>query len=103
MTEMPRGRSADDIERQLHVLRDDMTTLARLMKEIGESKADETKEAALAEATKLLDRSREAIDEGRFQARQTAASVEEHIREKPVQSALVALAVGFFVGLMTRR
>jgi ElaB/YqjD/DUF883 family membrane-anchored ribosome-binding protein len=30
-------------------------------------------------------------------------SVEDHIQEKPVQSALIALGIGFLVGVISRR
>ena len=92
-----------DLEQQFQIIRDDITTLTRLLREIGEAKAGETRDAAMAEAAELLERSRAALDEGRLKARQATASVEEYIKEKPVQSALIALGVGFLIGLVTRR
>ena len=92
-----------DLDAQFRAIRDDITTLTRLLREIGESKAGQARDAALAEAAELLERSRSALDDGRLKARQATASVEDYIKEKPVQSALIALGVGFFVGLMTRR
>lgn len=67
----------DDLERQFQIIRDDITTLTRLLREIGEAKAGETRDAAMAEAAELLERSRAALDEGRLKARQATASVEE--------------------------
>jgi ElaB/YqjD/DUF883 family membrane-anchored ribosome-binding protein len=103
MTDRPSARGAQDVEDQMRVIRDDIATLARLMTEIGEGKAGETRDKALAEASALLERSRAAVDEGRARARETAATVEDYIHDKPVQSTLIALGVGFLVGLMTRR
>jgi ElaB/YqjD/DUF883 family membrane-anchored ribosome-binding protein len=97
------GPGSEDLERQFQVIRDDITKLTGLLREIGEAKAGEARDAALAEAAELLERSRATLDEGRLKARQATASVEGYIREKPVQSALIALGVGFFVGLMLRR
>lgn len=98
------GRNgSEDLERQFQIIRDDITTLTRLLREIGDAKAGETREAALAEATQLLERSQAALDEGRLKARQAKASVEDYIKENPVQSALMALGVGFLIGLVTRR
>jgi len=94
---------AEDIEQQFQVIREDIATLTRLLKEVGESKAGDTRDAALAEATELLEKSRRALEEGRDRARATAAPVEHYINEKPMQSALIALGVGFLVGLMSRR
>jgi len=93
----------EDLERQFQTIRDDIAKLSRLLRDIGEAKAGETRDAALAEAEELLKRSCAMLDEGRLKARQTTASIEDHIREKPVQSALAALGIGFLVGIMTRR
>lgn len=98
-----RGHGADELEEQFQVIRDDITKLTKLLQEIGEAKAGETRDKALAEAKDLLEQSRSALDEGRLKARNAAASVEDYINEKPVQSALIALGVGFLVGMMTRR
>lgn len=93
----------EDIERQFRLIRDDVTDLARLIKKVGESKTGEARDAALAEANELLESSRAKLDEGAMRARRAAASVEDYIHEKPVQSTLLALGVGFLVGLMSRR
>lgn len=103
LTDNTKRHSADDLERQFEIIRDDITTLTHLLRDIGESKAGETRDAALAEAAELLERSRAAIDDGRLKARQATASVEDYIREKPVQSTLIGLGVGLLVGLVTRR
>jgi len=97
------GPGREDLERQFQTIRDDITTLSRLMREIGEAKAGENRDAALAEAEALLDRSRAILDEGRSRARAATESIEDHIREKPVQSALIALGIGFLVGMISRR
>jgi ElaB/YqjD/DUF883 family membrane-anchored ribosome-binding protein len=103
MTDETGRTGSDDLERQFQIIRDDITKLTRLLREIGEAKAGETRDAAMAEATELLERSRAALDEGRMKARQATAGVEDYIKEKPVQSALMALGVGFLIGLVTRR
>jgi ElaB/YqjD/DUF883 family membrane-anchored ribosome-binding protein len=103
MTETPRRRRTEELEDHLEVLQDDIATLARLMKEIGEGAAGETRDKALAEAAHLLERSRAAVDQGRRQVREKAATVEDYIHDRPVQSTLIALGVGLLVGLMTRR
>mgnify|MGYP006273658089 CR=1 FL=1 len=103
MTDLTSRRSAADLERQVEALQGDIATLARLMKEIGGDAAKETRDKALAEAAQLLERSQAAMDEGRRRARETAATVEDYIHDKPVQSTLIALGIGLLVGLMTRR
>jgi ElaB/YqjD/DUF883 family membrane-anchored ribosome-binding protein len=103
MSETSNKRDREDLEHQFQIIRDDITILSRLLKDIGEAKAGEKRDAALAEAEALLDRSRDVLDEGRLRARQAKVSIEEQIRENPLQSALVALGIGFLVGIMTRR
>ncbi len=103
MSETQNRPGTEDLERQFQTMRDDITTLSQLLRKIGEAKAGEARDTALAEAASLLERSRAMLDEGRLKAKQTTASIEDHIREKPVQSALVALGIGFLVGILTRR
>ena len=103
VSETQNSPGREDLERQFQTIRDDITTLSRLLREIGEAKAGEKRDAALAEAEALLDRSRAILDKGRVRTREATASIEDHIREKPVQSALVALGIGFLVGIFTRR
>lgn len=103
MTDQTARPGPKDVEHQFHIVRDDLATLTRLLREVGEAEAGEKRDAALAEAVALLDKSRSALDEGRARVRQATASIEDHIKEKPVQAALIALGVGFLVGMMSRR
>lgn len=103
MTSQSGRPGRDDLEQQFHVVRDDLATLTRLLREAGEAEAAERRDEVLAEAAALLEKSRSALDEGRARVRQVNASVEDHIREKPVQSALIALGIGFLVGMISRR
>ncbi|WP_167853522.1 DUF883 family protein [Roseovarius aestuariivivens] len=103
MTDGSRNVGRDDVEKQFQVIREDITTLSKLLREIGEAKAGEAREAALAEANELLERSRSALDDGRLKAKAATETIEDHIRTKPLQSAMIALGVGFLVGVLTRR
>jgi len=104
MAKSPRSTGGtQDIEAQFEVIRDDITALTQLFKEIGESKAGEARDKALAEASELLQRSQKALDETRRQATQAKDSIEDYITEKPMQSTLIALGLGVVIGWMTRR
>ena len=103
MEKTTRTTSRDDLERQFQVIQDDIVTLSKLLRDIGEEKAGEKRDAALAEAAELLEQSQSKIHEGRLKARQATASIEDYIHKQPVQSAMIALGVGFLVGMMTRR
>lgn len=104
MTETHQSRpNVGDVEDQFRLIREDVTTLAKLLREIGENKTVEAREAALAEASALLERSEAALRETSAGARNTLHSVEDHIREKPVQAAAIALGVGLLIGFLSRR
>lgn len=103
MTDTYRSPGKEDLEQQFKVIAGDITKLTELVREIGEAKASEKRDAALAEATKLLDKSRTTLEEGRLRLQQGTASIEHYIQEKPVQSAMIALGIGYLVGLMSRR
>lgn len=95
--------SAGDVNAQLKTIREDVAKLAELMRDLAGQKADEAKRAAGEEAEKLAGRSRQAAEAAAERARQAAGSVEDYIAEKPVQSALIALLVGVFIGSLSRR
>ncbi len=95
--------SATDVEDQIKTIRDDIATLTTLLQGLAGAKAGEARKAVKDEADDLLKRSRETADEARARARQAAGSVEEYVSEKPLQSALIALLVGIFIGSLSRR
>ena len=103
MNETPRAHGRDALDQQFEEIQDDIEKLSTLLREIGAAKAAEKRDAALAEATEVIKKSRLAIEGGRAKASQTTASVQEYIEKQPVQSALIALGVGFLFGMMTRR
>lgn len=93
----------DDVQAQVKQIREDITTLTKLLKELAEDKAGTARDSAIAEANALLGQTREAADRARARAHATAGSVEDYIAEKPVQSALIALVAGIAIGLFSRR
>lgn len=93
----------EDIEAQVLQIRDDIATLTRLLGELAGAKADEAKSFALDEAEAVIGRAREKAEAARDRAKGAAHSLESYIEEKPVQSAMIALVAGLFIGMMTRR
>lgn len=92
-----------EIEGQIKVIREDISSLASLLKNVVETKASDTAKKTHDQAENLINRSREAADHATDRARQAAHSVEDYLAEKPAQSALIALLVGFFIGTLWRR
>lgn len=103
MTTRDSNANREDLEHQFDVVREDLATLTRLLREAGEAQATKKRDELLAEAAELIERSQSVIGEGRARARQATASIEDQIREKPLQSALIALGIGFLVGMISRR
>ena len=79
----------EDIEHQIKTIRDDISTLTGLLKDLAESKVGEARKAAADEAT--------------AKAKQAAGSIEDYISEKPVQATLIALLIGILLGSFSRR
>ena len=93
----------EDIEAQVAQIRDDVATLTRLLGELAGAKVDEAKGLALDEAEAVIGRARRTAEAARDRAQGAAHSIESYIEEKPVQSAMIALVAGLFIGLLTRR
>ena len=93
----------EDIEQQIRTIRDDISTLTGLLKDLAGAKAGEARKAAADEAEDLLNRSRAAADEATARAKQAAGSIEGYISEKPIQATMIALLVGILLGSFSRR
>ena len=95
--------SASDIEAQITTIRQDISKLTEMMKDLGREKVSEARSTAQAEAAELLGRTRKAADDAADKARAKVASIEDYIVEKPVQSTIMALLIGMVLGAMSRR
>ena len=94
---------AVSIEQQIKTIRDDISTLTKLIKGIGEEKVSDAMNSARGRAEQLFSGSRRIAEQASDRTRKTAGSVEDYIAEKPFQSAMIALLVGFLMGTMSRR
>lgn len=92
-----------DIEAQIQTIRDDISTLTKLLRDVADNKFSEARETARAEAEDVLKRTRQAAGEASEKAKDSVESIEAYIAQKPVQSTLIALLVGIFIGSVTRR
>lgn len=95
--------SISDIEQQIKTIRDDISRLAELLIELGDSKLSETGEAVRGEVDEILSHTRKIADDAQERTKEAAGSVEDYVERKPFQSAMIALLVGFFFGSMSRR
>jgi ElaB/YqjD/DUF883 family membrane-anchored ribosome-binding protein len=98
-----RAPEMTDVDEQIKAIRNDVADLTRLLKELAESKASAAGKAFENEAEDLKHRAQEAAEDVARRARSAASSIEEQILEKPIQSTLIALLVGFLIGSLGRR
>jgi len=92
-----------EIKQQITQLRSDVSELTRLLSKLAESKSDEIAAAAKDQADHILQRTREMADTAQDKTREATEALESHIKEKPLQSALIALTIGLVFGALSRR
>jgi len=92
-TDTPTGA---DLEKQLDALREDFAGIAKLLKSMAEDRADTVADRARSTAEDL---SQEASRRGR----EARDAVEDAARGHPLATLGIAVALGFALGLFTRR
>ncbi|MCB1378802.1 MAG: hypothetical protein KDK89_10615 [Alphaproteobacteria bacterium] len=92
-----------DLEDQIKAIRKDLTDLTSLLKDLTGTKAAEAGETIQNEASEFLRKTRHAAEGAAEKAQSAAGTIEKHIIEKPVQSALIALLIGIVIGSWGRR
>lgn len=92
-TDTPSGA---DLEKQLDALREDFAGIAKLLKSMAENRADGVADRARGAAEDL---SHEASRRGR----EARDAVEDAARSHPLATLGIAVAVGFALGILTRR
>jgi ElaB/YqjD/DUF883 family membrane-anchored ribosome-binding protein len=103
MSEAQKKENVVELEEQLKALRKDVASLASLIAGQAEATMSRSAKSVRSEAEELLNTTRAASDAAAKKTREAVDSIEAHIAEKPVQSVLVALLVGFLVGALSRR
>ena len=82
---------------------DEVAALAEMLKDIAASTGEDLRGAATERLEEVARRSQALAERAKAKTRSELASIEQAISEKPVQSALIAFAVGLLLGLLTRR
>jgi ElaB/YqjD/DUF883 family membrane-anchored ribosome-binding protein len=78
-------RASDQLREKASTVRDDLRDLGRLTREAAQEKLADARQAGREKAAELEDR------------------VESYVREKPLQSLLIAGGVGLLLGFLLRR
>lgn len=106
--------SQADVQAQIDQLRDDISKLTKTISDLGNQKAEEVRgraEERLGEARSRAEKFRDdaskaghdAYERARDEALSLEEDLEDRIRERPVQSLMLAAGVGFLAALLTRR
>lgn len=67
------------------------------------AKVNQIRKAATEQASTICDYAQEKGEIIRDKAKQFHEAGEEYVKEKPTQSVLIALGVGFLIGMLIRR
>lgn len=84
--------SSNDIDNQIKQVREEVSELSKLILQFGEERVSEAGQTARAQAGQASEK-----------LKAKAASIEDRIVEKPVQSAIIALLIGLVIGSLSRR
>jgi len=95
--------AAQDLSAQIDVLKTDVAKLTGILSELVSGKAAATVDVAQQELDQWLKKGRSAAAKAKGSADQASASIQEAIEERPVAAVLVALAVGYVAGMLSRR
>jgi len=88
----PDPKKTDEVRQRARAVRDDVRELAGAAK----GAAEETYEDVKRQAGEYVERKKQRVTEFEDQ-------IVEYVREKPLQSVLIAVGVGAVIGLLLRR
>jgi ElaB/YqjD/DUF883 family membrane-anchored ribosome-binding protein len=102
--ETPKGKAGnDDLQTQLDALRADLSALAALLQANSQKAAEGLKEKADALTGEARARATAAMGDLRREADRLEDRLETQVREKPLQSLMMAFGLGLLVSILLRR
>jgi ElaB/YqjD/DUF883 family membrane-anchored ribosome-binding protein len=99
--ETPKGK--DDLQAQLDALKAEIASLAELLQADGRKMADALKERAEELSDETVAKARAALKDLRAETDKLEDRLEAQVREKPLQSVLLAFGLGLIVSILLRR
>jgi ElaB/YqjD/DUF883 family membrane-anchored ribosome-binding protein len=94
---------AKDVQGQVKEVTDEVAALAEMLKEIAADTGEQLQGAAGEKLEEIARRSQALAEKAKSRTKSEIASLEQKITEKPLQSALIAFAIGLLLGVLTRR
>jgi len=102
-TQTPPSGTTPSVSQAANDLREAAGVKAREFVHAAENKASELKERATTTAHHLKQSATDQWQDTRVKARELHVTAEDYIRQNPTKCVISALALGFLVGLITRR
>lgn len=97
------SQSEAELAQQFEKLKADVAELTELLQKVGLEKAEGLKEDAKTRAGEYAEMGRRQAEKLSSSAADLESDIAAHIREKPLQSLLIASLIGFVFGLLSRR
>ncbi len=102
--ETPKGKAGgDDLQGQLDALRAEIAALAATLQTDGKRMADALKDKAEGLSDEAVARARAALKDIKAETDRLEDRLEAQVREKPIQSLLMAFGLGLIVSILMRR
>lgn len=103
-SQTPEGKAGeDDLQAQLDALKADIAALAALLQGEGRGLAEALAAKAAEMSGEAAQRTREALGDIGAETARIEERIETRVREKPLQSVLLAFGLGLFVSVLLRR
>ena len=96
-------QTAMDVESQVDELRSELSALAATIADYGKSEGEKLKSQGLAAGEELLTRSKETLNSLSMQLSSLEKDLAMQVKQKPVQTIGIAIAVGFVIAALMRR
>ena len=96
-------KSYQALEAELGRLRDDISSLAKTVRDIGSGEAQVVLDAVKDRLDKVSAEARRASRRAKAGARDAADTMQDAIEDNPLTSVLIALGLGFIIGAFLRR
>jgi len=93
----------DELAAQVEALRRDVAAIGNTLSNLVRSTAEEGRDRLSRHASHYLDEGRRQADEAMAQARAMGEELEAQIGRNPLTSVLIALGLGFLIGVISRR
>jgi ElaB/YqjD/DUF883 family membrane-anchored ribosome-binding protein len=94
---------AEELAAQVEALRKDVAAIGNTLTNLVRSTAEEGRDRLSQKASHYMDEGRRHADEAMAQARAMGEELEAQIGRNPLTAVLIALGLGFLIGVISRR